>query len=259
MVHSWVDNTRMLLHFEQENRARCFRLTYESYVLHPEAVLPPMFAFLGVPWDPSLLDAVFSTQHDPGGGDSKIRFAQRIHHDSIGKGSTLNRQLIPERLLEEMNAVLTELSYPIVGPDWDTTPSPYRTMMAPSMTADPVTPEISEIFSRYLTQRISVAQVGFDGRQVTYKVVVTGDAGGVWMITPTASETQVRAGEEPADCTFTLAGPDLLALINGTLNPAEAWMQGKLHIAGDLAQAEAFGRILFSGRHNTPGIELQQV
>jgi hypothetical protein len=29
------------------------------------------------------------------------------------------------------------------------------------------------------------------------------------------------------------------------LNAAEAWMQGKLQIAGDLTQAETFGRILF--------------
>jgi putative sterol carrier protein len=57
----------------------------------------------------------------------------------------------------------------------------------------------------------------------------------------------VRAGGGPADCTFTLAGPDLLALVNGALNPAEAWMQGKLHVAGDLAQDELLGRVLFSG------------
>ena len=76
---------------------------------------------------------------------------------------------------------------------------------------------------------------------------MAGEAGGVWMITPAAAEAQVQAGEEPADGTFTLAGPDLLALINGALNSGEAWMQGKLRVTGDLAQAEPLGRILFSG------------
>jgi hypothetical protein len=28
---------------------------------------------------------------------------------------------------------------------------------------------------------------------------------------------------------------------------AETWMQGKLHVAGDLAQAELLGRVFFSG------------
>lgn len=245
MVQRWIDNIRTLLRFEREHGDRCTRITYESYVLHPAEALAPMFAFLGAGWSPELLDQVFSTRHDPGDGDNKVRYASRISQDSIGKGSTINRRLIPERLLEEMNALLHELGYPIVGPDWDSAPSPYRAMAPVAPAAGPAHAGIQEIFSTHLPARLGAAAGELQERRTRYKVVVTGAGGGVWTIDPARPRDLISAGDGPADCTLTMSAGDLIDMMKGKLNAAEAWMQGRLHIAGDPTQAEFFGRMLF--------------
>lgn len=44
-----------------------------------------------------------------------------------------------------------------------------------------------------------------------------------------------------------LSSKDFTDMINSNLNPAEAWLQGKVHVAGDLTQAEMFGQFLLPG------------
>lgn len=129
MVESWIEKTERLLAFQRRRPDRCFPLQYESLVFDPEQVMGKAYGFLGLPFDPSLLDSVFTTAHDLNEGDSgdrKIRLTRKIEHRSVGKGSTISRKLIPLPLLDRMNAVLRELDYPEVGLDWDVRPSPYR-------------------------------------------------------------------------------------------------------------------------------------
>jgi hypothetical protein len=67
----WAEQCERMLAFEAAHPAQCFRLRYEDYASEPERFLPPLFAFLGEPWDAGVLR--FSDQpHDFGLQDSKI-------------------------------------------------------------------------------------------------------------------------------------------------------------------------------------------
>jgi hypothetical protein len=230
--------------FEREHAGQCFRVRYEQIVMNPTETLPAIFAFLEVGWDATLVERIFAAQHDQGDGDSKVRFASKIYQSSIGKGSTLNRSAIPDPLLAELNANLEALGYPIVGPDWDHTPSPYLTMGASERE---VAPGLTEIFTQLLPQRLNQAASAGEPCEIVYKIVATGSGGGIWRIDLANPGNPISAGEGSANCTLTLPAEDLLALIGGKLNAAEAWLQGRLHIGGDMTQAEQLGRILFGG------------
>lgn len=125
MVDYWVDQTGRLLAFEREHESQCFRVKYESLVLYPRQTLGPLTEFLGVEWVESLLNDVFKVPHDQGGGDVKVTAAGKIHKSSIGSGSTLNIDFLPDEMLSRMNGVLEQLEYPTVGRDWNSIPSPY--------------------------------------------------------------------------------------------------------------------------------------
>lgn len=244
MINSWIDNTKKLLMFEQQNAAKCFRVKYESLVLYPSRDLKSLFEFLGVEWDASLLESVFSVQHDQGGGDPKVIYSNSIYKNSIGKGSTIHSDWIPKHLLEEMNALLEELDYPVFGPDWDSSPSPYKTI-EPITNRSNIISTIKDFFADYLPQKLSGPTNKLPASNVIYKFIITGDGGGVWMIDLTKPSTQIITRDGNADCTFTISSTDFVDIINGELNPAAAFMQNKLHVSGDLKQAEMVGQVLF--------------
>lgn len=248
LVERWTEKTRALAEFERNHAGQCFRLRYESLVRDPASDLAPLFEFLGVAWDEQLIDKIFATQHDQGDGDTKVRFASKIHDQSIGQGSMISASFIPANLLNEMNAVLSELDYPIVGPDWDHTPSPYRSAAVSSAPAQPTQQqlEVADVFNHYLPQRLSVPTAELPDHGVIYKVVITGDEGGTWRIDLTQPYPQISAGDGEAHCTITMTSQDLVDMISGKLNPAAAWMQGKLHVGGDLSKAQNFGQLLFA-------------
>jgi len=239
MVENWIDKTRSLLQFERSNQDKCFRIKYESYVLNPTEALSPMFGFLGVAWDTSLLDLVFSVRHDRGAEDHKVKFSQRINKNAIGKGSSIKLQYIPKHLLGEMNGLLEELDYPPVGPDWDIAPSLYPpTDSQPKQ--DGVAANVEKIFTDYLTPRISELIDKLEGRKVIYKIIVTGEGGGVWTIDLTKASNQLGRENGKADCIVTVSSKDAVDLVKGNVNPVELEMQGKLHIAGEAVLGEIF-------------------
>ncbi len=246
MVENWIDKAQLLLTFEQQHPEQCWRVRYEDLVLHPAATLRPLFAFLGVEWDERIIAEVFSTHHDPGAGDSKVRFATNIYQTSIGKGASINRANIPERLLAELNTALAALDYPIIGPDWDTTPSPYLAMAA-AVQQHAIAPDLAAIFDQQLPKQLRQIITSGQAPALVYKMIATGKGGGTWLIDLHNASNPVSVGEGEADCTLTMDSADLLALLSGQLNAAEAWLQGRLHVAGDINQAEWLGRILLSG------------
>jgi hypothetical protein len=249
MVKRWIDNTETLLAFENDNPSQCYRIKYESLAQDPPANLEPMFDFLGVQWDVSILEAVFSTWHDEGDGDLKVKYSTQIYMNSIGKGSKINLSHIPEPLLKEMNAQLEKLNYPIIGQDWDTAPSPYLSQSA-ALPKRSVVESIEEIFLDYLPHRLNQFKSNLNDNKILCKVVVKGKEEGFWLIDSTDPGNQVRICDRDAnsECVLTIEGNDLIDIINGNLNPAEAQMQGKIHLAGDGTQAAQLGRLLFMAK-----------
>lgn len=78
----WAAQCRKMLAFEAAHSGQTLRLRYEDFVLNPQDTLPPVFEFLGVPWEPAVLDFA-EHPHDQGLQDHKIRgtrgFQPRIH------------------------------------------------------------------------------------------------------------------------------------------------------------------------------------
>jgi hypothetical protein len=112
MISYWVDRELMLLDFEQRNKSSLFRIKYEDIVQNPAKSLGPMFDFLGVEWDSSLLNSVFTSPHDRGDGDPKALSAKEINPNSIGKGAAMDLASVPGILLRKADAVLRRLDYP---------------------------------------------------------------------------------------------------------------------------------------------------
>src|SRR5579872_493444 len=85
-LESWAEKTAMMLDFENRRPQTC-RILYETLIKDPKKALDPVFKFLGLDWDLSLLDRVFSVSHDQGGGDLKIGSTTKIEKDRVGKGA----------------------------------------------------------------------------------------------------------------------------------------------------------------------------
>ena len=70
-AHYWVDQCEEMLAFESAHSSQCYRIYYERYATEPEKYLPPLFDFLGEPWEPEVLN-FNKKQHDFGLQDSRI-------------------------------------------------------------------------------------------------------------------------------------------------------------------------------------------
>lgn len=245
MVESWVEKTTTLLEFELAHASRCFRVKYENLVADPSQTLSPMFASFGLDWDESLLNDVFSTQHDQGSGDQKILFTKKVNTGSIGRGSTISRSLIPTDLLEKMNDLLARLEYSPVGNDWDNAPSPYLPAKIAAEEVELVS-SVEEMFRDYVPKLLQNGNASIQGVNGTCKFEV-GDGGGTWMLTLRDSQGVAEPREGDADCTVRISAADLLDLVNGRLNTIAAFDQGKIHVMGDYDLANQVGRLLFGG------------
>ncbi len=208
-------------------------------------MLTEMFATLGLDFDEKLLSDVFSTEHDQGSGDRKILFTKKVNTDSIGRGSTISRSNIPDELLDKVNQLLARLEYPVVGIDWDNTPSPYLRSLNPPKEMERVS-SVEEIFGSYIPQLLKNGSAALRDINGNCKFEV-GDGGGTWMLMLRESKGTAEARDGDADCTVRISAADLLDLVNGRLNAIAAFDQGKIHVMGDYDLANKIGQLLFRG------------
>lgn len=112
MLENWAAKNARLIALERT--AACCRVHYEALVGDPAATLDRVFAFLGLGWEHTLLDNIFETPHDPGGGDYKIRSATRIERDRIGIGASISPNklaAVPAPLQRQCTELHLELGY----------------------------------------------------------------------------------------------------------------------------------------------------
>jgi protein-tyrosine sulfotransferase len=247
-VDIWTDRTSKLLAFEQENAGNCLRLRYEELVAAPIKTMNRVFEFIGVDWSEELLDATFSAPHDHDSGDIKILFTREIHQNSIGKGSTIAVRSLTDELRQKMNHLLERLDYPLVGPDWGQSESPYlKAFTRESDTGKRRTvADIAEVFENFFPRRLKTRTQPFRQIKGICKFIVTGDGPGSWAVDLNAPDGEIRPASEEADCTITITRNDLIEMVNGELNPAEAFIHGRVRLAGDLDLAMQVGLMLFS-------------
>lgn len=244
MVDSWTDKTRKLLAFERANQGKCFRITYESLVVDTVPTLEPMFAFLGLRFAPRLLDSVFLVPHDEGPGDGRMRFSKEISRRSLGKGSKVARALIPTDLLEQMNAVLSELDYPTVDPDWNSAPSPYLPRESVMDKSEGVT-TVEEIFRRHLPALLKRKRERAAEINVVCKFAISGEGGGSWLVNPAEQSIQKDRGEVKPDCVVTVTASDFIDMVTGKQNAMSAFDRGKIRVTGDGSLVTRLGVLLF--------------
>ncbi len=108
----WIDKTQRVLDAERELGGRAYRIEYEDLTAKSQATVPGLFEFLGVEYDPTLLDNVFQEKHVQGPGDPKIRQAQEIHVRSVGRGHAVSRVKIGADRVRRINELHAQLGYP---------------------------------------------------------------------------------------------------------------------------------------------------
>ena len=243
-VDSWLEKTVTMLEFERDNPDRTFRVKYEDLVLNPAGTLGPMFSFLDLDWDLSLLDSVFSLRHDPGPGDPNVAFSRKIHTDSVGLGSAIPRRYINAQMIAQINPVLEQLGYETVGPDWGTQGKP----TASQDDTETIVSSIEEVFKTYIPESLQKHRQMFQGVDAVYKLVLPEDDGDTrhWIVNTHELTCVPASNDVEAHCTIAVTPDDLIDMVNGKLNSAKALRQGRLQISGEINLANLLGQVLFA-------------
>ncbi|MBL8058358.1 MAG: SCP2 sterol-binding domain-containing protein [Anaerolineales bacterium] len=77
---------------------------------------------------------------------------------------------------------------------------------------------------------------------------VTGEGGGQYAATFGGGTCAVTAGQAPnPTLTFTASASDFLGMINGEINPMQAFMQGRIRLGGDISLALKLQSIFMTG------------
>jgi protein-tyrosine sulfotransferase len=229
-VEYWVDCTSALLDLEKERPGQTFRLRYEDVVLSPETALPPLFRFLGVEWDAAILERVFTAPHDEGEGDGFVRFAGRIHRESLGVGRNLAVETVMPDLFERMASLLAELGY-------DAEPVRPAAVIAAGTTREGANGNQREtprwVFETLVAERLSAA--GGTLPPLACTVEVLGQGGGTWSLEIGEKGARVSPGGE-TPCRIEIQAADLLDIVHGRANALKTVEDGKIRIRGMLSQ-----------------------
>jgi len=255
VVRAWSDHTRELLRFEAEHAGDCHRLRYEDLVTSPEETSRRLFEFLGVAFDPQLLQRVFSSPHHQRAfnGDPNALFSRAIVDQGVGRGAELNPAAfasIPAELLQGMNELLVTLGYPAVdvtakGFDMHLAKAAPASRPAAGSATPPAIPAAA-IFAM-IGQRLG-AQPTIAGKvKTSFKFVLGGEGGGCWVLDLTEPPGRVIPDGAEAQCVITTSAADFAEIVAGRLNPAVAVRQDRMRIEGqvdDAALRELIGALV---------------
>jgi hypothetical protein len=75
-----------------------------------------------------------------------------------------------------------------------------------------------------------------------YRFEVSGPQGGNWVVDFTPGNPGVRQSDEEAQCTVSVTDVDFMAMLAGQLDPAMAFMSGKIRVKGDKLLAMKLGQ-----------------
>lgn len=242
MIDAWCHYTGKLLDFEAAHPANAFRIRYEDLVLDPPAALRPLFEFLGVGWEPEVVERALAAPHDEGGGDLHIRYTRSIEPSGIGKGTSVPFSRI-EPALAPMNALLVRLGYPAVDSNLNGRPTASRPPAAPARAGGAGTngdggevTDLADLFLKRLPATLNLRAADAAKANASVKFVVEGEPSGTFWVN-LRGEPRVIADDRPADCTLTLAADVLLDIASRKLNPVAAFGQGKVKVHGPLPLA----------------------
>jgi hypothetical protein len=109
-AHAWADVTSGLLGFAARN-PNAILVRYEDLVGEPEQTLGRLFAFIGEPWEPSIVEGAFRNAEVKGLGDWKGYGTVGINAASIGRWRGLPPSTVAD-LAAIVGPVLERCGYP---------------------------------------------------------------------------------------------------------------------------------------------------
>lgn len=283
MMEAWIDHTTTVLEFERLYARRCFRLRYEDLVGSPEDALRPLLAHLGVEWEDGMVDAVFSSQHDPGGGDPKIDFSRRIEDSRVGRGRRLHLAEVPDGLRRRVDELSAQLSYPPLGAGRrlpggaqshvetdEAGEAGETTVRAGASAADGTLgtaagaggadADTRRFFDQFLPRLLGERTDLAAALRGSCRVVIEGQGGGRWQLdftgegcsVGTVADSADSAGTAgsggsggAADCTVILGVEDFEDIVAGRVNPMVSLWDGKVSVEGDSTLAGQVAQLLY--------------
>jgi protein-tyrosine sulfotransferase len=246
LVQAWEENTAALLRFEERMGAQALRVRYEDLVAAPAATLERICSFLGVGFDPGVLERAFATPHHQRafGGDPGAMLSAGLVDRSVGSGAEIRwvaLKAVPSELRSRMNERLQELGYPPVaflaeGFDMGMARAE-RAPARPAETGAGPAGGIAHLFENLLPMALAArpevaAEVG-----ASFRFLVTGDGGGSWVVDLTQTPGRVVAGDGEAQCEITLPAADVVAILSGAVNPVQPFQEGRARMAGEVPLA----------------------
>ena len=94
-------------------------------------------------------------------------------------------------------------------------------------------PDVEKVFTDLQTM-LDEEPRRTQGVSARYQFHITGDGGGDWTLVVDAGSARVERGEIPdAQTTVTMDAADFVAMSSGELDGTDAFMSGKLKVAGD--------------------------
>lgn len=106
-----------------------------------------------------------------------------------------------------------------------------------------ITPK--EIFEEKIPSQISADPGRAQKINAIYQFNVSGDEGGTWTLDFTKDSDWVSEGaSDDAQCTVNVKDSDFIDLFTGKLSGPQAFMMGKLKIAGDMGLAMKLGQVI---------------
>ena len=95
-----------------------------------------------------------------------------------------------------------------------------------------------------LAKKLAEATANLDASQeaarafgATYRFVLAGTEGGIYLLTLTNTEVSLQQSDGEADCSINLHADDLVALLEGRVTAQQLFFSGKLGVTGNLGLA----------------------
>lgn len=244
IVDYWIDSNHTIYRFEQENKEKCFKVTYEEIVSAPDETLTALFGFLGLNWHSELFDQVFSNKgKGPVDGDIKFQFSTKLSTASIGQGANIPLTSLPDPQRHRLNDFLIKLGYPTLA--CGAHESAATPIAAHTPSQNEAGQSLTELFSSYFPRLIKERLESFRSLNCVCKMLVSGEEGGVWTFDLTKPGGSVRAEDSDAICTIGVSTEVLRDIISGKVTALEAFQKGLIGASGDRRMAINFGRLLF--------------
>jgi putative sterol carrier protein len=104
-------------------------------------------------------------------------------------------------------------------------------------------PEFFEKFEMRAAENVNAATAP----NAIYQFNITGDGGGEWNLDLTKGKTGnfvSKGSHSSPGATITVSAQDWLGMLNGELNPMQAFMSGKIKINGDMTLAMSLQQVL---------------